>query len=289
MRRKTTQWAARPAIQLLAVLVPFVAHAQSPLGSGQFRILGAQLAVSPASQTVPKNQATGVTVSLVHPSHPAAVVATAGLGQLTVKGELSGPGLDQAQTVAVALSDQPSAVSTVLPIPALLAVGNYVLDNIRLEDGLGTTIMAGEPSVAAINVIERVIVTSVSSRPLSLEEIQDRGIVIDASNFTAYEFTFGIGTESNPVPINFDVAFPQDQEAADNEGGLTLPVAIPGLDVPNLEVKGLQLESPPLEDDTIQIPPIPAVIVIPGNIAPTAARVRDDWGEPTMTGCAGHA
>ncbi len=37
---------------------------------------------------------------------------------------------------------------------------------------------------------------SVSSRPLSLDEIRDRGIIIDESSFTAYEFTFGIGTES---------------------------------------------------------------------------------------------
>ena len=55
--------------------------------------------------------------------------------------------------------------------------------------------------MAALNVIERVIVTSVSSRPLSLEEIQNRGLVIDESNFTAYEFTFGIATESGQVPI----------------------------------------------------------------------------------------
>ncbi len=48
---------------------------------------------------------------------------------------------------------------------------------------------------------------------------------------------------------------------------MTFSVSIPGLDVPNIEVKGLQLEAPPLFDDTIEIPPIPAVIVIPGNIA----------------------
>jgi hypothetical protein len=98
-----------------------------------------------------------------------------------------------------------------LPIPALLRAGNHVVDDIHLEDALGNFIVSAEPAVAAVDVIDKVIVTSVRSRPLSMDEIRDRGIIIDESNFTAYEFTFGIATESGRVPISFDVAFPQDE------------------------------------------------------------------------------
>jgi hypothetical protein len=54
MRRRATCWASVAAAMLLW---PALAYAQQPLASGQLRILGAQRAVSPASQTVPKNQA----------------------------------------------------------------------------------------------------------------------------------------------------------------------------------------------------------------------------------------
>src|SRR5262249_2822815 len=78
---------------------------------------------------------------------------------------------------------------------------------------------------------------------------------------------FGVATESGQVPIDFDVAFSQDPHVEDEGGGFTLPVDLPGLDVPNLEVKGLMLEAPNDFDEPVVIPPIPAVVVIPGNIA----------------------
>jgi hypothetical protein len=253
---------------LVLALLPALAAAQAPLGSGELQILGARLTVLPATQTVPRNQATGLATALVDPTNPATSLSVLGLDGLLVKGEFSGPGIgrteDGSGEARVTIS---TPVGQLLPIPPLLLAGNYVVDNLRLEDPTGNFILPGEPAVATITVIDKVIVTSVSSRPLSLDEIQERGIVIDSSNFSAFEFTFGIGTESNPVPISFDVAFPQDKDLVADEGGLTLPPVIPSLDVPNLEVKGLMLESPPFDDESIHIPPIPAVIVIPGNIA----------------------
>ncbi|MFI5365396.1 MAG: hypothetical protein ACHQ4J_07205 [Candidatus Binatia bacterium] len=50
------------------------------------------------------------------------------------------------------------------------------------------------------------------------------GIVLDSSNFSAYQFTFGIGTSSNQVAISFDVTFPQDA-AVDTGGDQAEPIA----------------------------------------------------------------
>jgi hypothetical protein len=252
---------------LLLLTLPALAHAQPHLGTGELRIAGLQLAASPASQTVPRNQATGLAVQLEDPAEPGeamAAVPAALLGTFVVKGDLSGPGLAEPLELSVGFDASPAAI---LPIPPLLRVGNYVLDNLRLESTSGEFLLPAEPAVAALSVIDRVIVTSVSSRPLSLEEIQERGIVIDESNFTAYEFTFGVATESGQVPIKLDVAFPQDPEATGGEGGFSLPAVLPALDVPNLEVQPLILESPLDLDEAVSLPPIPAVIVIPGNIA----------------------
>ncbi|MBI1817099.1 MAG: Ig-like domain-containing protein [Deltaproteobacteria bacterium] len=257
------------AIALIAWL-PSASFAQSVLASGELKIIGAQLQVSPATQTVPKNQASGLLTRLVDPANPDAAVSDPALDGLVVKGELSGPGIgSQAETPApigtVTLSTIPGQI---LRIPPLLTVGNYVVDNLRLEDEHGNFVMPADAAVATINVVDKIIVTSVSSRPLSLDEIQDRGIVIDSSNFTAFEFTFGVGTESNPVPINLDVAFGKDPAAPDDPTtGFSFPPTLPQLQVPNLEVKGLLLETPNDFDEPVAIPPIPAVIVIPGNIA----------------------
>ena len=91
------------------------------------------------------------------------------LAGMVVKGELSGPGITTAQTLT-------TSPGSLLPIPPLLTARNYVVDNLRLEDGSGNFIQAAEPAVASIKVIERVIVTSVSSRQTSLDEIRERGI-----------------------------------------------------------------------------------------------------------------
>lgn len=250
----------------LLALLPAPAYAQSLLASGQLRLLGVQLAVSPASQTAPKNQATGLTTALVDPANPTASVSDPSLVGLVVKGELSGRGGGEQGSGAGSITLRAPA-GQLLPIPPQLTTGRYVVDRLRLEDANGNFIVSATPAMVTLDVIDRVMVTSVSTRPLSLEELRDRGIVLDSTNFTGYQFTFGIGTESNAVAINLDVAFPKDAEAAPNGGGgLDLPVTVPGLDVPNIDVAGLILQTPPLAN-AVQIPPIPAVIVIPGNIA----------------------
>src|SRR5262249_12015846 len=79
-------------------------------------------------------------------------------------------------------------------------------------------------------------------------------------------FTFGFTTESGVVPIDFDVAFPQDKELEEQGGAFAFPPELPGLDVPSLDIQPIMLEHPPLEDN-IEIPSIPGILLIPGNIA----------------------
>jgi len=273
MRRIATGWMW--AVLTAALLLPSsLVSAQSVLYSGELLILGVKLAVSPAEQITPRNQATGLATALIDGSASASQdplppsISDPSLANLVVKGDLSGPGI----TGSIALSTTPGAI---LPIPAQLTAGTYVVDNLRLEactggGGCATSnfIMPADPAVATIKVVDRIIVTSVSSRPLSLDEIRDRGIIIDESSFTAYEFTFGVGTQSQGAtqPITLAVAFPQDPSVV-TDGGIDFPPDLPSLQIPNVEVKELKLEGPDDLFDKTVIPPIPAVIVIPGNIA----------------------
>lgn len=185
------------------------------------------------------------------------------LGALRVRGELRGPGITNPNALTLE-----APAGELLPIPALAVAGNYVVDDLRLEDAGGTRIVAADPSVATIKVVERVIVSSVRSRPLSLEEIGQRGVVIDPTKFTAYEFTFGIGTKSEQVPIRFPVVVGSDEKIIEGfQGPPLFDPTLPTLDVPTFDVQGLVLKRPPDVFPDLQLPPIPGVIVVPGNIA----------------------
>ena len=86
---------------------------------------------------------------------------------------------------------------------ALRVAGDYILSNVRLE-GNGEVILRRQqgPGVEpiVIKVIDEILVTEVTSRPLSLEEIQERGIVITEENFTAFDFAvaFLVGYSFKP-------------------------------------------------------------------------------------------
>ena len=245
-------------VACLVATLPTLAHAQAPLASGLLRILGARLTVQvPAN--VPINTPFSLPTQLVDgDGHPLAAGAVFAAGTVFVRGDLSGVGLDAAVPLDSVAPGSP------LAIPALTRAGNYVVDHLRLTDILGAELFPATPAVANIKALEQIFVTSVTSRPLSLDEIQSRGIVLDANNFSAYEFTFGVATESPDVRIPFQMVFPTDPDA--EEGSLSLPPIVPSLPVPNFDIQGFVFKAPD-DLDGIQIPPIPGVIVIPGNIA----------------------
>ncbi len=109
------------------------------------------------------------------------------------------------------------------------------------------------------------------TRPLTLDEIQARGIVIDPSNFTVVNFTAVVGTTSNPVAIEFPVAIPTTPTGPSGGGGgdFQLPsVSLPSPQLPNLVARPITFV-PVLDldpDEAAQLPPIPALLVFPGNI-----------------------
>ena len=272
----------------LVASVSFVrAHAQQfpVLAREQILVTSVQLLASPDHQVVPRNIATTVTTQLIAPAVPASGTngfTSADLLQVIppdalVLAELRGPAFG----TPVALVARPNEPFKIQP---LAVTGLYVLDNIRLVSG-GTTILEGTPSSATIEVIDKVLVSQVSSRALSAQEIQKKGIFVDQDNFEVVNFTAAFGIVGNQKTIDFPVVLPK------RSGGSvpatppppTLPPLQPAAAVPpfqqlpqlqeafqttNVSISGLLLK---IEDEDIArqftIPPIPGVIIIPGNIA----------------------
>ena len=94
-----------------------------------------------------------------------------------------------------------------MPIPPLALPGDYFLDGIRLVKDGETILDATAPdgrlaTTIPIRVISEVFVTNVTSRPLSLDEIRGKGIVIDQNNFRAVNFQVAFNIDGTPFTIN---------------------------------------------------------------------------------------
>lgn len=270
------------ALAAVSLLLPPPAIA---LGQGalvtqlQFDIVGIRLVVDPSTLTVPKNTPTIVNVSLKGPDNTgfevASAVSTLTAGA-TVEALLSGPSIPTTK-----ISVQPGQP---IPIPPFALSGDYFLDQIKLVKD-GRTILDGTPSVVPIKVIDQVFVTSVVTRPLTLDEIKAKGIVIDKSSFQVLNFTLALNVGGKPFTIDMPVAFPSNggfqkdrlKGVQDLLVGINAQLAQTVKLPPELERPGLNFTLasipffPVLDDDSdpkfFGIPPITGLIVIPGNVA----------------------
>ncbi len=265
MNRLRVVWLLLFLAGAVVCLSPTAALAR-PLASFDLTIAGIELTVGPATQSVPKGVTSTVTTQLTIPqvSIPVASLQKLLPQNLTVKGELSGPAFPTPITLS-------APAGTPLTLPTLPLLGTYSLRNLRLVVGTGD-ILAASPSVVTIEAIDDVLVTNVITRPLSLDEIRQRGIAVDQSNFTVLNFTAAVGTQSNRVNIDFPVIIPKTSTVSGPDGALPPEppaLTLPTIANPNLVAKPIVFVPvmPTLEgEDPIELPPIPALLVFPGNI-----------------------
>ncbi len=269
-----TRWLPWLLAMLVAIAGAARVDAQSFLGRAEIELYGIGLTVEPSTQTVPKGYATIVSTFLRAPSQPGALPPFA--PDAVVRATLRGPSFAE----PIELVAQPNSPFN---IPILTVPGTHTVDNIRLESG-GQVLLYGSPESTRIEVIERLLVTTVTSRPLTADEIREKGIVYDKSNFQAYNFTAAFAIDNgSQINVAFPVVLPtigalQDPNSAVGLQTLDVPqlkslqTLIPDTlqiqaRIPNLKVVGFQLA---LDDraagQDFFVPPIPGVIVIPGDI-----------------------
>lgn len=275
----------RVSALVLAIAAMFLggtSRAADVLTSLDYRIVGNYLKVSPAALAVPKGIAGSVMVELANADgsdkQPNNVLAEGAYVEATLRG----PSFPARRLIG--------QVNKPLMLPAINLAGEYQLDNIRLVDAsTGAVRMEGTPSSIPVNVFAELLISRVTSRPLSLQEIQDKGIAIDEANFRAVEFEVGFVLGGNTYPIKFPVVTPdfkssteiipaqelekrlvQAQAINDQLASRELVSLPPELETAglNLVVKGcnFELAEPKTERLRLDIPPIPALMVIPGNI-----------------------
>jgi len=240
------------------------------LGELELLLSGLTATADPARVTVPKNTASGVRISIRTGSTELTIAEAQHLlgGAFVVEGDLAGPGLP----VPVRLPQTPPADPLIVNIPPLPQSGLYSLSNLRITVG-GNTALDITPSRVEVEVIEQVLITSVVTRPLTLDEIKAKGIILDNDSYLGFEFTLGIALDSKRVDFTFPVVF-------DNRGVAVPQPLLPGGEPERATMPPLTTIVPMLlkpSDDgampSVRLPNgkmeevrIPSVLVIPGNV-----------------------
>jgi len=272
-------WAVLLALGLVFSVLKLLSGTawSAPLTTLEYRIYGVGLQVSPPALAVPKGIAGSIMVTITGGESAELM----GHGTY-VEAFLRGPGLPEPRRLV-------GAVNQPLMLPPLNLVGDYQLDSIRLVDaGNGGTRMEGSPSIVPVRVFDEVLISRVTSRPLTYDEIQQKGILIDESNFRVVEFEVAFVLEGRTIPVSFPVVAPKFTEsvelipAAELEEKLAQAAALnqqiaastelpPEFEVAqlDLQVQGINFQAVDPGGETplaLSIPPIPALMVIPGNI-----------------------
>lgn len=284
VRRKNRAAIALSLLAMASLLCPSQpSAADTPLTSVEYHITGTSLQVTPAALSVPKGIAGSVLVSIVSGGS----TNSAGAAQLAngayVQATIRGPGFPSPQRIV-------GAPNAPLVLPPIALDGDYQLDNIALVDATtGATRLEGLPSSVPVHVFDQLLISSVTSRPLTMDEIQQKGIVIDESNFRAIEFNVSFVLDGKTIPVTFPVVSPQfsdstelipadeiearlRQAAAINQQIASTMVSLP----PDFQTANLNIQLQGINFQVVdpgqgaslalQIPAIPALMVIPGNI-----------------------
>ncbi|HDG97952.1 MAG TPA: hypothetical protein ENG73_07260, partial [Desulfobacterales bacterium] len=255
---------------------PPSANAQNLLAHEQIILYGLGLRVEPQHQTVPKDIATVVSTYLQAPDLPPESEIQIP-EDAEVRATLRGPGLAQPLQLSTTVNGQ-------FEIPPLSRAGLYSLEGIRIVRN-GEIVLYGSPESVTIEVIEQLLVTEITTRALTADEIKEKGIVFDRSNFQAYNFTAAFAVKpGEEIKIDFPVVLPKLQGAEEvtaetvripqlsNSSLIRVPTIIPDtlklaqVKIPNLSVRTFTFEIEKYEEVGFEVPPIPGVIVIPGDI-----------------------
>ncbi|MBN2370855.1 MAG: Ig-like domain-containing protein, partial [Vicinamibacteria bacterium] len=202
------------------VIAPQAQAAMRSLGEIEIPLYGLEAGVDPANPIVPKQTASGLRIVVRAGGEALSSSEVARLlgGPFQVQADLSGPGLLGALSLPLSGPDAiPSADPLILTFPGLPHAGDYEISNIRLTRA-GRALLDVKPRRVTLRVIDRILITSVATRPLTLDEIRDRGVVLDSSAYLGFEFAIVLQLESTPITFRFPVVF--------NRQGVQVPIPL---------------------------------------------------------------
>lgn len=183
---------------------------------------------------------------------------------------LSGPGLS-AQGLEGGLEGG-------LLVHGLPQEGDYLVSDLRVVDG-GRTLYEATPRVVQVRCLGQVIISSVTSSPMTMDEIRDAGIQLEPGNYEGRRFTMALSIGSNAVQLTVPVAIPKYNGYLDPRSGSQFgPLEISGHELGggfDVSVVAADMKpSPGMDPFTLSRPVLShslqhrfkALLVIPGSI-----------------------
>lgn len=194
------------------------------LASSSLHLVGLRLTAPTNRIDVPKDAPFSVPVSVwIGDRQASAAEADAMVPTgASLTGILTGPGISSPLTVTGNLASG-------LSLPGLTAEGDFILSDIRLVKG-GTTVLEADPKTVKIHCLGDIIISSVTSSPMTMQELRDAGIQLQPGNYEGKRFTMALAIGSQQVSLTVPVAVPV-------YNGLEDPVG--GGQVGRLEISGL--------------------------------------------------
>lgn len=251
----------------------------APLATLRYSVVGQRLQASPATVSVPRNISGSILVELSAAEGAAADALRVAVAEgAQVEATLRGPSFPAQRLLG--------RYGEALVLPPLRVVGDYQLDDIRLVRGSNTVLQA-TPASIPVHVFDEVLVSRVVSRPLSLEEIRDKGIALDEANFRVVEFDVTLVLRGKSFRVLMPVAAPQAKlsteiiPAAELEDRtveldrlnreLAKSVELPpefATELPDFRMNAINFEEvQDGEEEEKKTIPISGLLVIPGNVA----------------------
>ena len=147
---------------------------------------------------------------------------------------ITGPGLDGALELE-------STDAGLVEFPGQITPGTYVVDSVELRNLSGELLASRELILTppVITVLDEVLVTEVTSRPLTADEIAEKGIVVDGDSFQVLNFAVGMQIDGDDVEIELPIAMPSPGEGEDSAAAFNKPLILDdsgfdALQIPNL-------------------------------------------------------
>ena len=213
-----------PAARTIApaqALIPSVLR-PGALATGSLHLVGLRLAAPQTRIDAPSGAKLLIPVQVLLGSRPA---TTQELAQLLpagakLEGTFTGPGIP-----ATPLTGE---LDTGLFTPALGTAGDYQISAIRIAKD-SVPIVDAPGQTVAIRCLGEVLINSVTSTPMTMDEIRASGIQLGQGDYVATRFTLALGIGSNQVKLKVPVAIPV-------YNGLSALVGEPSLE--RLELEG---------------------------------------------------
>ncbi|HJW32625.1 MAG TPA: hypothetical protein VJ505_04585, partial [Holophagaceae bacterium] len=187
--------------------------------------MGLRLTAPTSRIDVPKDAPFSVPVGVWIGDHQATPTEAASLIPVgaTLTATLTGPGIPSPVMIS-------GDLATGLSLPGLGVEGDFTLSDIRLVKD-GATVSETDPKTVNIHCLGEILISSVTSTPMTMQELRDAGLQLQPGDYEGRRFTMALAIGSQQVSLTVPVAVPVYNGLEDPRGG--------GGEVGRLEITGL--------------------------------------------------